>query len=610
MKRPGVQWRTYALAVLVFAVGYGLNSVDAVRRAPGVQTALIFFTVLVPAWRGGFGPALLSSVLIGFVTLYPNFEPQDLARVALMIPIGASVGVLAERQIRARRHEAESRRALSAVLDSIGEGVIATDEEGLVTFANPVACTLTGWDAPALLGRPIREVARLVDAPGGTPIPCPISQVLGSGEPVGSAGSPWLVGLQGREKPVQAGARPIRDGERLRGAVLVIRDDTLRREAERRLRDDARRKDDFIAMLAHELRNPLGTIRLAVEMLCTDHPGADHDWAMTVLQRQVGQLGRILDDLLDVARIARGRVALRKERLDADAALARASESVRPRFNERGHRLDVQYGDGAKPILADPVRLEQVLVNLLVNACKYTPPGGHIRIRSSREGDLAVIRVEDDGMGIRPEMLPTVFEPFAQADRSLDRSEGGLGIGLSVVRGLVRHHGGDVTAESPGPGLGSTFTVRLPLAPDAPKTTDDVAPTAAASAPSPGDPPSHRGKVLIIDDNVDLAASLARLLARAGYDTATAHDGPEGLDAAGRFDPDAILLDIGLPGLSGYDVARNLRATERFRNTRLIAISGYGSERDRIASKDAGFNHHLLKPIELPDVLELLDPPA
>jgi CheY-like chemotaxis protein len=360
-------------------------------------------------------------------------------------------------------------------------------------------------------------------------------------------------------------------------------------------------------MLAHELRNPLAAIRSAVATL--DEAVADHHdaWAKGVIVRQVEHLAHLLDDLLDVSRITRGLIRVHRQLIDAYPVISRAVEMVRPLVGDRRQRLEVASVPRPLRLEADPVRLEQVLVNLLTNASRYTPVGGRIRVSAESDGDQIVLGVADDGAGIAPEVLPRIFELFAQGDRTLARSEGGLGVGLTIVRKLVELHEGSVSARSDGPGRGSEFVVRLPAAAEQP-----AAPPATAPTPSPGASPSADGRrhsrILVVDDNRDLAQGLARLLRMLGHEVKVAHDGPEGIEAARDYRPDVILLDIGLPRLDGYSVARALRQEEAFRDTLIIAISGYGQEEDRLRSIEAGMNHHLTKPVDITTINELITP--
>ncbi len=367
-------------------------------------------------------------------------------------------------------------------------------------------------------------------------------------------------------------------------------------ESEERLRDSDRRKDEFLAMLAHELRNPLAPIRNAVEII--RRAGADADqlaWARDLVERQVKHLARLTDDLLDVSRITRGKVRLVKEPVDVATVVARAVEASQPWIAGRGHDLSTTLPSEPLHMEADVIRMAQVLGNLLNNAAKFTPPGGTIHLSVAREGNEVVFRVKDNGAGIRPEMLTHIFDMFVQGDSSLNRTQEGLGLGLTLVRSLVEMHGGAVAATSAGLGQGSEFVVRMPLC----RTAGNV--VSIQRQPSAGGAAVRR--VLVVDDNRDAAESLSQLLKMKGHDVRAVFDGPTALDAARSFHPDVILLDIGLPRMDGYEVARRLRDQPELSHTCLVALTGYGRDEDRRRSEQAGFDFHLVKPVE-PTVLQ------
>ena len=366
------------------------------------------------------------------------------------------------------------------------------------------------------------------------------------------------------------------------------------------LRDNDRRKDEFLAMLAHELRNPLAAIDGAVHVADASGTAEGLAWAREVIGRQTKQLARLIDDLLDVSRINRGKIQLRKEPLDLAEAVAQAAEVVRPQVEARRHALTLDLAPGPLPVEADPSRLEQVLVNLLTNAVKYTPDGGRIGVTGRREGGEVVVEVVDNGVGLTPEMLPRIFDAFTQAEQTIDRSQGGLGIGLTLVRRLVTMHGGEIAARSEGPGRGSTFTVRLPA-------TDRDIPPRRDAGPSPHDALRVRPRLLVVDDNADTARAMARLLGAEGFEVRVAHDGRDAIEAARAHRPDAILLDIGLPGKDGYEVAREVRGDPILADATLIAISGYGQDEARRRAVDAGFDHHLVKPVDYAALYVLLE---
>jgi PAS domain S-box-containing protein len=366
----------------------------------------------------------------------------------------------------------------------------------------------------------------------------------------------------------------------------------------RRLREQDRRKDDFLATLAHELRNPLAPIRNGLQVL--QLAGGDRaiaGRAVAMMERQLGQMVRLIDDLLDVSRITRGKLLLRKERVELAGVVRAAVETARPALDAGGHRLEVSLPDEPVWVDADPTRLAQVFGNLLTNAAKYTDRGGRVRLTAHPEGGGVVVSVEDNGIGIAAEHLAGVFEMFNQVTPVIERSQGGLGIGLALVRGLVEMHGGTVEAHSEGPGRGSIFTVRLPAARPTPPETLLPAPEVGAARPAM--------RILVADDNRDAADSLTMLLQLAGHEVRTAHDGREAVEAAAAFRPDVALLDIGMPGLTGYEVARRVREQPGGAGVVLVAITGWGQEEDKRRAAEAGFDHHLTKPVD-PLALERL----
>jgi CheY-like chemotaxis protein len=351
-------------------------------------------------------------------------------------------------------------------------------------------------------------------------------------------------------------------------------------------------------MLSHELRNPLASMVNALELM-RGRPAGDHAELNRVVERQVAHLARIVDDLLDVSRITRGKIALKKQILDLNAIVAQALEASRPLLETRRHAVELQLAEEPLPIDADPTRLAQVLLNLISNAAKYTPEGGRIRVDARRQDDLAVVRVCDNGIGIGAALLPKVFDLFVQGDRALDRTEGGLGIGLTLVQRLVEMHGGSVSAFSAGAGDGSEFVVRLPLAPGR-----ALAPPPAREA-KPA--PRARRRILVVDDNRDFANTLAALLETFGHEVKTVYDGTTAVAAAAEYRPDAVLLDIGLPGMNGYDVAREVRRVPGLADLTLVAFTGYGQEEDRRRVREAGFDFHLVKPVEAAELARLID---
>jgi CheY-like chemotaxis protein len=371
-------------------------------------------------------------------------------------------------------------------------------------------------------------------------------------------------------------------------------------ESREALREADRRKDEFLATLAHELRNPLAPMRNGLQLMKLAQGNAEGiERARTLLERQLGQMVRLVDDLLDLSRISRGTVELRRARVSLAAVVRQAVETSQPAIEAAGHAFTLEVPEEPIVVDADEVRLAQAIANLLNNAAKYTEAGGRIRLAVTREGDGAVVTVEDNGVGVSPEMLPRLFEMFTQVDRSLERSQGGLGIGLAIVKRLVEMHGGSVTAYSAGVGKGSRFVVRLPLA---------LAPAGPELARREGRPAGSRvrRRILVVDDNEDTAASLAMLLRADGHTVEIAHDGQGAVEAAAAFRPNTVLLDIGLPGMSGIEACRAIRAQPGAGTMQIAALTGWGQEEDQRRSREAGFDAHLVKPVERSALLALL----
>ena len=374
------------------------------------------------------------------------------------------------------------------------------------------------------------------------------------------------------------------------------------RDREEALREADRSKDEFLAVLAHEIRNPLAPIRTAVHLLrLKELPDAQRVKAREVIERQVEHLVRLIDDLLDVSRITRGAITLQRERVDLAEVIARAVETTRPLIDARRHELVVGLPEEPLMVDADMTRLSQVIGNLLNNAAKYTDAGGRLLVRAEKDGDEAVICVRDNGMGISAHMLHKVFDLFAQADHALDRHSGGLGIGLALVRRLVDLHGGRVSAQSEGLGHGTEMIVRLPIGRDSPSML--------SGAEEPEEPAAlavRAGRILVVDDNRDAADSMALSLQLAGHTVCTAYDGQEGIELAFAFAPDVVLLDLGMPGLSGFEIARRIRQQPWGKALTLIAVTGWGQEQDRHRTRQAGFNAHLTKPVGASELLKAL----
>jgi two-component system, chemotaxis family, CheB/CheR fusion protein len=380
----------------------------------------------------------------------------------------------------------------------------------------------------------------------------------------------------------------------------ATREVAFRQRAEKALRDSHRQKDEFLAMLAHELRNPLAPIRNVAHMLSRDISDSDRiRRAGEVLNRQANQLARLVDDLLDVSRITRGVINLMREPVSLETAVKTAVETVEPQTARKNQVVVVEPISARLVVHADAVRLSQIFVNLLSNASKYSPEGAQIRVAFDFSSDRASVTVRDKGQGIDAQLLPHVFELFRQGDRSLDRTDGGLGIGLTIAKHLVEMHGGQISAKSSGPGQGSEFRVDLP------RTQSPVL-VEARETPSP-ESRSTSLKILVAEDNTDSASTMASLLGSANHVVAVVHSGPAALSAIKSFDPQVALLDIGLPGMDGYMLASEIRKRMRDRAPRLIALTGYATEEDRALALQAGFDLHLAKPVDPARLLELLD---
>jgi signal transduction histidine kinase len=418
-----------------------------------------------------------------------------------------------------------------------------------------------------------------------------------TGEAIRTLGN---VALLERPTRVAALVSAVRAALRARERQYQLRAYLLERErTEDALRDADRRKDEFLATLAHELRNPLAPISNALHVLKLTHDlDTKAERMCEMMERQVSHMVRLVDDLLEVSRITRGKIALRRELVALDAILRGAIETTRPLIDGAEHEVILSLPDEALVVYGDPVRLGQVFANLLNNAAKYTATPGRIRIGARQDGDRAVVSVRDSGIGIPPALLARVFDMFMQVPRPADQQHGGLGIGLTLVRNLVEMHGGTVRAFSEGPGRGTEIVVRLPLSSERRRPADVDAPAARAKR-------EVRRRVLVVDDNRDAADSFGMLLELIGADVRVVHDGATALRALEEFAPTIVVLDIGMPGMDGYEVARRIRQQPRGSAVTLVALTGWGQEEDRRRCRMAGFDHHLTKPVDI-DVFETL----
>lgn len=493
-------------------------------------------------------------------------------------------------------------RRQAAIFEHQSDAIIVTDLSGQILDYNPAGERMLGYSAAEVLGRPTTLFLRPQDAEHLT------RAALGAIEREGTwRGEITFVRKDGSLGVSDTVIKPLSDGDgRVIGAVGVSRDVSERKNAEdvlRRLNHELsvadRRKDEFLATLAHELRNPLAPIRNALEVMRLKNlSDPELRWSRDAIDRQVRQMTRLVDDLLEVSRITQGKLELRRERVELAAMMQSAVEAARPLIQSLAHELSVTLPREPIYLSADPTRLTQIVLNLLNNAAKYTPRGGHIWLSAERMGQEAVLTVRDTGIGIASEHLADIFQMFSQLTPALDRTQGGLGIGLALVHGLVELHGGTVEALSCGSGQGSEFVVRLPVAEPAQVEPDPE--------PTDSPPAMPQCRVLVVDDNRDAADSLAMMMELLGHQVRTAYDGAAAMQQAAEFKPDVAVLDIGLPKLNGYEVARYIRAQSWGAEMVLVAITGWGQLRDKQRAVQAGFDHHFTKPVDPADLEALL----
>jgi PAS domain S-box-containing protein len=495
------------------------------------------------------------------------------------------------------------RALLAAIVDSSDDAIVSKTLDGRILTWNAGATRIFGYEANEAIGRPIT----LIVPPELRAEEEHILEQLRQGRRIDHFDT-TRVTKDGRRIAISLTVSPIRDASgRVIGASKVARDvsdrkraEQIQQQSEHALREADRRKDEFLALLAHELRNPLAPIRYA--LAANKKFGQSRERRRQndeIIERQINHMSRLLDDLLDVSRIRHGTLELKKRAIELRAVVSAAIETARPALNAKHHHLSVDMPEQALRLNADAVRLAQVFSNLLINAAKYTNPGGHVQLVVSRKGDEAVISIRDNGIGLSADSLPRLFNMFSREHTTLGRAEGGLGVGLALVRGITTLHGGRVEARSEGPGKGSEFTVCLPVDTGAAASID----TERASAPAA---PETALEILVVDDNRDAADTCAMLLEASGHHVRTAYAGQQALELGRAFRPDAVLLDIGLPDIDGYALAQQIRATAWGGRAVLVAVTGWGQSDDRLRAARAGFDEHLVKPIAGETITSLL----
>lgn len=498
-----------------------------------------------------------------------------------------------------KRHEEELRESeerFRLLVDGVKDyAIFVLDPEGTVVSWNTGAQNIKGYAASEIIGTHFSRFYTADDLERRWPEhELAVASVEGRFEDEG-----WRVRKDGSRFWANVVITPLyANDHRLVGFAKVTRDLTTHRRMEA-MQETERQMNEFLAMLAHELRNPLAAIVNARELM-RRNPGQEQEEARGVIDRQVTHLARIVDDLLDVSRITRGSIALKKEVLDLNDLVARIVESCRPLIDARRHEVSLQFAEHDIPVDADSTRMSQVVLNLVSNAVKYTPEGGRIAITVERESGDAVLRVRDNGIGIPATLLPRVFDLFVQGTSALARTEGGLGIGLTLVKRLIELQGGSVEASSGGAGQGSEFVVRLPLSRKGGIAPEPVEESAETSAPT-------RRRLLVVDDNRDSANMLAALLEVMGHEVRIANDGATAISLAAEYRAEAVFLDIGLPEMDGYEVARKLRGSPGYTRATLVAFTGYGQQEDRRRVQEAGFDHHLVKPTAAAELIKIID---
>ena len=597
------------LAALVREIGNGAGALLLSEEALASEVHLHFLgdrlarqpswsdlPILLLAHQGADSSAVRKAIrALGNVTLL-----ERPVRVASLVTSAQTALRARQRQYNAREHLhdldqiaralSDSEARLQALFANAAVGIAELTRDGSFTMVNDALCRLLGQGRDQLATMALKEVVHVEDRED---VEALFGDVM-AGRREAFAGERRFVRRDGEVIWVKLSITPAKDAKAagVRG-VAVIEDVTERKHAEEDLREADRRKDEFLATLAHELRNPLAPIRNSLHifrMAGIQNPAVER--VVDMMERQVQHMVRMVDDLLEVSRISRGKIELRKERVELAAVLRNAVDTSLPLVEAGRHKLHVQVPEEPLMMDADPVRLAQVFANLLNNAAKYTPPGGEISVAVTVESGMAEICVKDNGEGIPPNMLNRVFNMFTQLDTGA-RAQGGLGIGLTLARTLVHLHGGTIEAKSEGRGKGCEFSIRLPLARELPAIANPD------EAVRPQGATLQLRRVLVVDDNVDAADSLGMLLQFLGADVKVVHDGPAALEAMKAFRPAVVLLDLGMPGMNGLEVARRMREDPDTKGMTLVALTGWGQREDRRRTHEAGFDYHLVKPADV-----------
>ncbi len=610
----------YGVALVLVAVAVALRAaLDPIIGHPSV--AIFMAAILGGAWFGGAGPALICLVLLHLVHGYWFQTPSGLweRNLASVVTIGGwyvvgiTTGILSQmrtaahgRAYREQMQAASQREQLRTTLLCMADGVLLTDCEGRLSLMNPAAETLTGWGINDARGKLWSDVLTLQHEEQQQAVASPIDRVLREGRVVHSKIPMVLVSRNGKTFPIAYSAAPVKaiDGQ-ISGVVLVFRDESERRRNELALENADRRKNEFLAVLGHELRNPLAPICAGLELLKESMARPQElEEVRSMMQRQADHMVRLIDDLLDVSRITRGRLELRKAEVDLADIVRDAIASTRPLLDGARHRLAVRMPERPVMLNADEHRLTQVLTNLLNNAAKYTPHEGRIEIAIEQIGTEVTLTVADSGIGISADKLDRVFDLFTQIDERKEYGHTGLGIGLALVKRLVELHGGNVTIQSAGQNRGTTVTVGLTALSEQPTKVNGETQHVEST------PIRVKRRVLIVDDHADVLNSLSRLVRVMGHEVRQARDGQAALEVGRVFLPEIVLMDLGMPNLNGYDAARLIRQEPWGGHVTLVATTGWGQDEDRRSTAEAGFDRHLVKPITRAALRQVFEAPA